>query len=287
VQTDPFGTPFQSPGQQALGSGFVIDKAGHIVTNYHVVEGASEIEIGFSNHDTRKATIVGTDPSTDLAVLKVDASARALTPLPIADSDGVEVGDPVVAIGNPFGLERTATLGIVSALQRAVTAPNGYTIDHVIQTDAPINRGNSGGPLIDMQGRVIGVNSQIETGGANGNVGIGFAVPSNTVRQVIPRLEQGETVPHPYLGISTAAGTSPTATGAPVEQVNPGGPADKGGVQQGDVIIRVGSTQVTSPDDVSAAIAAHRPGDVVDVVVQRGGGTVVLHVKLGTQPKTP
>ena len=134
----------------ALGSGFVIDKTGHIVTNYHVVEGADEVTVSFSNRDTVKAEIVGTDPSTDLAVLRVDTSASALTPLPLGDSDAVEVGDPVVAIGNPFGLDRTVTAGIVSALQRLITAPNRFTIDHVIQTDAPINHGNSGGPLLEQ-----------------------------------------------------------------------------------------------------------------------------------------
>ena len=186
---DVFGNPTQGQAQQALGSGFVVDKDGHIVTNFHVVQGASRVEVSFSNQDTVKATVVGTDPSTDLAVLKVDAPAKALTPLALANSDAVQVGDPVVAIGNPFGLDRTVTAGIVSALQREVRAPNNYTIDHVIQTDAPINSGNSGGPLIDAQGAVIGVNSQIETAsGGGGNVGIGFAVPSNTVKSVVAQL---------------------------------------------------------------------------------------------------
>jgi len=275
---------------QGSGTGFLISDTGKLVTNAHVVSGNSRVVVRFGSHGTSlDGAVIGTDQSSDLAVVSIDPGSvpEGVQPLQFADSRAVQVGDTAIAIGNPFGLDRTATQGIVSGLGRHIQAPSGFSIDSVIQTDAPINPGNSGGPLLDTGGRVIGVNSQIETGGANGNVGIGFAVPSNTVRQVVPRLEQGETVPHPYLGISTAAGTSPTATGAPVEQVNPGGPADKGGVQQGDVIIRVGSTQVTSPDDVSAAIAAHRPGDVVDVVVQRGGGTVVLHVKLGTQPKTP
>jgi S1-C subfamily serine protease len=170
----------------ALGSGFVVDKAGHIVTNYHVIAGGDRISVSFSNRDTVDAKLVGTDPSTDLALLEVETSSSALTPLALGDSDKVEVGDRVVAIGNPFGLERTATAGIVSALQRLIRAPNTLTIDHVIQTDAPINRGNSGGPLLDDRGEVIGVNTQIETGGmgATGNVGIGFAVPSNTVKDV-------------------------------------------------------------------------------------------------------
>ncbi|MGH3013815.1 MAG: S1C family serine protease, partial [Gaiellaceae bacterium] len=168
-----------------LGSGFVIDKSGRIVTNYHVIDGAQQVEVNFSGDDRVPARVVGSDPSTDLAVLEIDAQARALTPLPLGNSDAVRVGDSVVAIGNPFGLERTVTAGIVSALQRELTAPNGYTIDKVIQTDAPINQGNSGGPLLSAEGEVIGVNSQIENStNGGGNVGIGFAVPINTVREV-------------------------------------------------------------------------------------------------------
>src|SRR5512145_1227982 len=200
---DPFG------GQgSALGSGFVIDKTGHIVTNYHVVRDAGEVTVSFSNRDTVKAIVVGTDPSTDLAVLRVDTAASALTPLRLGDSDAVEVGDPVVAIGNPFGLDRTATSGIVSALQRLIQAPNQFTIDHVIQTDAPINPGNSGGPLLDARGQVIGVNTQIETGtgtSATGNVGIGFAVPSNTVKDAVAQILRTGRVDHAYLGISGQA----------------------------------------------------------------------------------
>jgi S1-C subfamily serine protease len=295
VESDPFGTPFQSPGQEALGSGFVIDKAGHIVTNYHVVEGASRIEIGFSNHDTRKATIVGTDPSTDLAVLKVDASARALTPLPLADSNGVEVGDPVVAIGNPFGLERTATLGIVSALQRAVTAPNGYTIDHVIQTDAPINRGNSGGP-------------QIETGdGSTGNVGIGFAVPSNTVKTVVAQLLDNGRVDHAYLGILATAVTPelarvfrlPVDNGLLLERVETGSPSARAGLKAGttDVVVagegyRLGGDLVVAADgrrvstiaELRDVLAGHKPGDEIELEVYRGNKKQTVRVKLGRQP---
>ena len=187
----------------ALGSGFVVDKAGHIVTNFHVVEDADEIRVSFSNRDTVEAELVASDPSTDLAVLRVDAEAKALTPLPLGDSDDVRVGDPVVAIGNPFGLDRTATAGIVSALQRLITAPNDFAIDHVIQTDAPINHGNSGGPLLNAHGEVIGVNTQIQTGGVStGNVGIGFAVPSNTVEDVVAQILQTGYVEHAYLGIA-------------------------------------------------------------------------------------
>ena len=209
AQVDPFfGSRTEQPGRQALGSGFVIDKAGHIVTNYHVVEGGAEIEVSFTNRKTYDAEVVGTDPSTDLAVLLVDVPSRALTPLPLADSDDVTVGDPVVAIGNPFGLDRTATAGIVSALQRAVTAPDGRPIDHVIQTDAPINQGSSGGPLLNARGEVIGVNSQISSPSGGGNVGIGFAVPSNTVKDVAAQLMRGGKVTRAYLGIA-ARGIEP------------------------------------------------------------------------------
>ena len=232
-------SPFGPQGRTALGSGFVIDRTGHIVTNYHVVEGAEEVAVNFSSGDEQvPATVVGVDPSTDLAVLKVDVSGSALTPLPLGDSDGVEVGDPVVAIGNPFGLERTVTAGIVSALQREITAPNGFTIDHAIQTDASINHGNSGGPLLDAQGEVIGVNSQIQSGGVDGNVGIGFAVPVNTVRQIASQLIETGKVERAFLGIEMQTITPELAGsfrlavdhGVLISAVRPGSPAEKAGL---------------------------------------------------------
>ena len=295
----------------ALGSGFVIDKAGHIVTNYHVVEGADLITVSFSNRDGVKAAVVGTDPSTDLAVLRVNSSATALTPLPLGDSDKVQVGDPVVAIGNPFGLDRTATSGIVSALQRLITAPNRFTIDHVIQTDAPINHGNSGGPLLNSRGQVIGVNTQIETGDtATGNVGIGFSVPSNTVKEAVAQILRKGRVDHAYLGISGQAVTPalsesyklPAKAGVLVDSVTSDSGADKAGLKAGktqvvvagetyvlggDIIVRLDKQPISSIDQLRDAVAAHQPGDKVTLVIYRGAKRTSVTVTLGRQPPSP
>jgi S1-C subfamily serine protease len=308
---DPFfGFPTQQPAQQALGSGFVIDKAGHIVTNYHVVEGAQAIEVSFSNQDTYKAKLVGTDPSTDLAVLRVDVSARALTPLPLADSDGVRVGDVVVAIGNPFGLDRTATAGIVSALQRNVTAPNGSNIDHVIQTDAPINQGNSGGPLLNDKGEVIGVNSQISSPNGGGNVGIGFAVPSNTVKTVAGQLMRNGKVERAFLGVF-ARGLEPEVArlfrlpvdaGLLIERVESGSPAAKAGIRGGstsvvisgtdytlggDIVVAVDGKRVTGLSELRDILATHKPGDRIAVELYRGSDKRTVTVTLGRQSSSP
>jgi len=303
--------PAGDPRQLALGSGFVMDKAGHIVTNFHVVEGAVEIRVSFSNRDTVEATLVGTDPSTDLAVLEVDTSASALTPLWLGDSDKVRVGDPVVAIGNPFGLDRTATAGIVSALQRFITAPNQYTIDHVIQTDAPINHGNSGGPLLNTHGQVIGVNTQIETGGiSTGNVGIGFAVPSNTVKDVVAQILSTGKVDHAYLGIRGQAVTSdlaetynlPVEAGILVASVEPGSGAAKarlkGGRTQvvvagetyvlgGDIIVGFDSQRISSIEELRDAIAAHKPGEKISLAIYRAAKKTSVTVTLGRRPLSP
>ncbi len=316
VPPDPFfGNPFGLPQEEqrrALGSGFVIDKAGHVVTNYHVIEGAQDIRVGFSNNTSVKARVVGSDPSTDLAVLKVDVGSRALTPLPLGDSDQVRVGDQVVAIGNPFGYARSVTAGIVSALQRQITAPNQYTIDHVIQTDAPINKGNSGGPLINARGEVIGVNSQIETGdtGAEGNVGIGFAIPSNTVKTVVAQILKHGRVEHAYLGIQAQAITPdlarvfrlPVASGVIVERVEPGSAAAKAGLRGGttevtlagesytlggDVIVKADGLRVTSIPRLRDVIGAKRPGDRLTLEIYRGDRPMTIEVKLGRQPPTP
>lgn len=296
---------------QALGSGFVVDKAGHIVTNYHVIEGADEIRVSFSNRDTVQAQLVGSDPSTDLAVLQVDTTASALTPLPLGDSDKVEVGDAVVAIGNPFGLDRTATSGIVSALQRLITAPNRFTIDHVIQTDAPINHGNSGGPLLNSRAQVIGVNTQIETGGAgSGNVGIGFSVPSNTVKDVVAQIMRTGRVDHAYLGISGQAVNSvvadkynlPVAKGVLVESVTSESGAGKAGLKGGetqvvvagetyvlggDIIVSFEGKQISSIEQLRDAIAGHKPGEKVRLVIYRDAKKTSVTVTLGRQPPSP
>jgi S1-C subfamily serine protease len=309
--TSTSGNIADASQQQALGSGFVLDKAGHIVTNYHVIQGADEIRVSFSNRDTVDAQLVGSDPSTDLAMLQVDTAASALTPLPLGDSDKVQVGDPVVAIGNPFGLDRTATSGIVSALQRLITAPNRFTIDHVIQTDAPINHGNSGGPLLNSRGQVIGVNTQIETGGVDsGNVGIGFSVPSNTVKDVVAQIMRTGRVDHAYLGIKGQAVNPvvadkynlPVSKGVLVESVTSKSGAGKAGLEGGkmqvvvagetyvlggDIIITFEGKQISSIEQLRDAIAGHKPGDKVSLMIYRDAKKTGVTVTLGRQPPSP
>src|SRR4051794_17318916 len=267
----------------STGTGFVIDDNGTVVTNAHVVGEVGTAQVRFGDQGrTLDAPVLGRDASSDLAVLRVDPSQTGrLYPLKLADSSKVHIGDAAVAIGNPFGLDRTATAGIVSGLGRHIAAPNGFDIDEVIQTDAPINPGNSGGPLIDARGRVIGVNSQIETGGGGGNVGIGFAVPSNTVRDVVPRLEQGQVIRRPFLGVSTSAVPESVASsrglapdeGVYVQDVTGGGPADHAGIRSGDVLVNVAGRRVASPSDVSEAIQGREPGDQIRVTVVHSDGT--------------
>jgi putative serine protease PepD len=282
----PFGGGSSQSGT-ATGTGFVVSKSGELVTNFHVVEGASSVKVKIGDGTTKVAKVVGTDESDDLALLKVDPGSQTLTPLVLGDSDTVQVGDPTYAIGNPFGLDRTLTTGVVSALQRQISAPNGFTINGVLQTDAAINPGNSGGPLLDSAGHVIGVNSQIESTGSSGsgqagNVGIGFAVPSNSVRSVVQQLENGGTVKHAYLGVQTADATS--GTGAQVAALTAGGPAQAAGIQKGDVITSFDGKPVQDAAALSGLVNAKQAGDKVTVTVKRSGSEKNVTVTLATQP---
>jgi len=266
------------------GTGFVIDSGGVIVTNAHVVKDAQDVQVRLEDGGRYvDAQIVGTDVSSDLAVLRVP-SASKLRPLALADSDKVQVGDQTLAIGYPLGLNRSASAssGIVSGLGRSIDAANNFSIDKVIQTDAAINPGNSGGPLLDSAGRVIGVNTAILTAGSGGSVGIGFAVPSNTIREVVPRLERGRTVQRAYLGVQTRE--SQSGPGAYIATVTPGTPAARDGLQVGDTIVSVGGDPVTIPEDISIAIENRKPGDRVEVEVQRAGSRRTIGVTLGTRP---
>jgi S1-C subfamily serine protease len=303
---------FRLPQQQqprGLGSGFVIDKSGHIVTNFHVIEGADEVEVSFSNGEEMAASVVGSDPSTDIAVLKVDTESRALRVLTLGNSDQLEVGDEVVAIGNPLGYERTMTAGIVSALGRVIESPGQFAIDEVIQTDAPINSGNSGGPLLDAAGRVVGVNTQIASL-SGGNIGIGFAVPINTVRDVTAQLIGTGQVAHAYLGVATQeideevydTFNLDAERGLLIAEVIEGSAAEeaglRGGTQQevvegttwllgGDIIVKADGKELTEEGQLRDLIESKDPGDELELEIIREGETRTVNVKLGRRPTSP
>jgi S1-C subfamily serine protease len=289
-----FGEQTQRQGT-ATGSGIVIDANGTILTNYHVVENAVKVTVSFEKGQSVEAKVVGTDPSNDLAVLRISTDGLTLHPLTLGDSSIVEVGDPVYAIGNPFDLERTLTTGVISALQREITAPNGFTIDNVLQTDAPINPGNSGGPLLNVDGEVIGINSQIETGGSgDGSVGIGFSIPINTAKSEISELEKGGTVRGAYLGLtsltidgSLSALNLPVKSGALVQGVEKGTAAEKAGIKGGsvstttedgqvavggDIIVKVDGKAVASSEDLANDIEEKKAGDKVSIELWRAKG---------------
>jgi S1-C subfamily serine protease len=300
----PQQTPTGNQEAQAQGSGFVIDSDGHIVTNDHVVEHADSVSVRFWNGDTYNASVVGTDPSTDLGVIKVDAPSSILHPVSLGNSSSVQVGDPVVAIGSPFGLEETVTSGIVSALHRQIEALNQFTINDTIQTDAAINHGNSGGPLFNAAGQVIGVNSQI-AGQTGANVGIGFAIPSDTVSSIADTLISSGKVEHAYLGVSvqeipaTVAHDLNLTEGVEITDVKSGTPAQQAGLKGatgkkmvqgtqyatgGDVITAIDGQKVKTSEGVQLAIDAHHPGDTIELTYWRKGETKTVSVKLATRP---
>lgn len=303
---DLFGAPRQQ--DEATGTGFVIDRDGTILTNAHVIEGAVRVSVQLEDDRVVSARVIGKDLSTDLALVQIDKDdAKGLPPLQLGVSKDVQVGDPTVAIGNPFGLERTLTTGVVSALQREIKGLDNFTIENVIQTDAPINPGNSGGPLIDAAGRVIGINSQIQTSqGGTGSVGIGFAVPIDTAKEIIPQLKAKGRVDRAWMGLTTVTVTEGLARlgagaerGALVQTVEPGSPADaaklRGGTTQaqvgsgpvligGDVIVEIAGRPITSSEDVARVVSSRKPGETVDVVVVRDGRRVTVKVTLAKRP---
>ncbi len=308
LASDPFD-PFPRR-TRSLGSGFVVEKSGHIVTNYHVVKGAEIVTVSFSNDESVRAKVVGIDPTTDLAVLKVNTPPRGLTPLRLGRSSSVRVGDEVVAIGNPFGYERSMTAGIVSAIGRVLEAPNELAIDNAIQTDAPINPGSSGGPLLNARGLVIGVNTQITTGGASdGSVGVGFAIPVDTVRSVTAQIIRVGKVEHASFGIQATSLTDDIARlfgfprqawrGLVIDSVVPDSAADKAGLRAGtravivggeswrlggDIIVAVDGAPVTTPERLRSILARKRPGDEIEVEVYRADRRLIVTVKLGRAP---
>jgi S1-C subfamily serine protease len=299
---------FIEAGQGSSGSGFLMDSGGHVLTNAHVVEGSDSVTVRLGEEgEPLDAEVLGLDTSTDVAVLQVDADAAEVEPLTLGDSGEIAVGDAVVAIGNPFGLDRTVTTGIVSALQRQISAPDGFTISDVIQTDAAINPGNSGGPLFNAAGEVIGINSQIATAGGGGSDGVGFAVPVNTVKTVAEQILDDGTADHAFIGISGADLTPEIAdalnldaeSGALVQEVTPNGPAENAGLEaggtvvgidgadvaaDGDLIVAADGREVTGMDDLIAVINAKQPGDEVELEVERDGETRTVTVELGERP---
>jgi putative serine protease PepD len=280
VETASSNSPFPGSNNNATaeGTGFVYDSKGDIVTNEHVIDGATSINVRFQDGSSYKGTLVGKDSSTDVAIVHVNAPASKLHPVTLADSSTVQVGQGVVAIGDPYGLVNTVTTGIVSATGREIQAPDGTPIENAIQTDAAINHGNSGGPLFDMQGDVIGITSQIQSDSGT-NDGIGFAVPSNLVKNIADQLIATGTAQHAVLGVYVGQG----ANGVKVSSVVGGSGAAAAGVHAGDVITSVGGASITTPQQLRAIIEAHQPGDRLDLTVRRDGATKTLSVRLGAK----
>jgi putative serine protease PepD len=280
-QSGPFGQG--SAPSTATGSGFVVDGEGHIVTAAHVIDGAGSVKVTFSDGTTRTATVTGKDDATDVAVLKVDPAGLTLRPLKLGSSASLGVGDALAAIGSPFGYEESLSTGIVSGLDRTIQAPNGFTVSHAVQTDASLNPGNSGGPIVDSSGRVIGIADQIATNGsAEQSSGVGFAVPIDLVKSELPDLEAGRPVTHAYLGIGT--GEAPGTSGALIGSIAAGGPAQSAGLKAGDVVTAIDGKRVTGSGDLVSAVAGHSPGDSIKITVRRGSETQTVTAQLGTQP---
>jgi S1-C subfamily serine protease len=294
----------EGPGGSS-GSGFLVDDNGSILTNQHVVDDADEVDVRFGEDgDPIDAKVAGTDPSTDLALLKIDSDKADGRALRLGSSENVRVGEPVIAIGSPFGLRGTVTAGIVSGLGREIQSPNGFTIDEVVQTDAAINPGNSGGPLIDERGRVIGVNAQIASDGNRSNSGVGFAIPIDTAKDVLPELRTSGEVKRAYLGVSSAEVDSriarelnlPADRGALVQSVVRSGPADDAGLRGGqrrtdsgleaggDLIVKVGDQEISDPGQLADAIGKLKPGEDVRIEYFRGDERRSAQVKLEERP---
>jgi S1-C subfamily serine protease len=275
----PFTVP--QPGQrtESLGSGWVFDDEGHVVTNQHVVDGADKVTVTFEDGTEVAARVVGTDPSTDVAVLELEQGPDSATPLPLGSTDSLALGDTVIAIGSPLGLQGTVTAGIVSALGRDITAPDGFTIVGAVQTDAALNHGNSGGPLLDLDGRVIGMNSQIASD-SGANSGIGYAIPIETVRRIAEELISSGKVEHPFLGVRI----EDASDGARIAELVPNGPAAKAGLKQGDVVTTAGGNTVATADDLRRVVESREPGDSLELKVKRGDETKTITVELGTRP---
>jgi S1-C subfamily serine protease len=301
--------PFGGGGSQqtsAEGTGFVLDSDGNIVTNEHVVSSGSNIHVKFADGSIYKATVVGDDPSSDLAVIHVNAPSDELRPLPLGDSNALQVGDGVVAIGNPFGLDGTLTSGIVSALGREIDSPNGQPIENAIQTDAAINHGNSGGPLLDLNGKVVGVTSQIQSD-SGGNEGVGFAVPVNTVKLVVNQILSHGTAKHALLGVRVTTVPASVAAALGIQQgvvvttVEPSSSAAKAGLKaggqvkslngtdyptNGDTITKVDGQPITTAEQLRGVIDAHAPGDKVKLTIVRNGKTRTVTATLGARTQT-
>ena len=285
-QQSPFGDQGSAPQSAATGTGFVTGTDGYIITAAHVVDGASAIAVTFQDGTKRTARISGKDDATDVALLKIDPAGLTLHPLKLGSSASLRAGDPLAAIGDPFGYERSISTGIVSGLDRTIQAPNGFTVAHAIQTDAALNPGNSGGPILNAAGEVVGIADQIATGGGTrANAGVGFAVPIDLVKSDLATLKAGATPRHAYLGVSMS-GADGSAGGALIGAVTPGGPAADAGLRTGDTITAIGGKKVADSNALISVIAGHEPGDKVTLTVRRGGDSSQHTVTLRTQPST-